>query len=258
MAAPRKRTIKRFGWVPDLPDQRDFSFKVPRRVTAKALPTKVDLRPQMPAIYDQGQLGSCTANAIGGAFEFELLKQNEEDFMPSRLFIYYNERVIERTVDEDSGAQLRDGMKTLAKQGVCPEPQWPYVLSRFADKPAPECYAEAKKHLGTTYMRVEQDVAQMRGCVAAGYPFIFGFSVYESFESDAVTRTGKVPMPGGMERTLGGHAMCVVGYDNPAKRFIVRNSWGTSWGKKGYGTMPYAYLANTDLSADLWTLRAVS
>jgi C1A family cysteine protease len=257
MARPRKLTIKRFGWVPDLPDQRDFAFRVPRR-TAVALPPAVDLRPQMPAVYDQGALGSCTSNAIGGAFEFELLKQKEPDFVPSRLFIYYNERVIERTVDTDSGAQLRDGMKTLANQGVCPEPMWPYVISQFAAKPTPECYAEAKKHLGVTYMRVEQDVAQMRGCVADGYPFIFGFTVYESFESAAVARTGKVPMPQADERTLGGHAMCVVGYDNPKKLFIVRNSWGEGWGKKGYGTMPYAYFTNTDLSADFWTLRAVS
>ncbi|HLB10150.1 MAG TPA: C1 family peptidase, partial [Gemmatimonadaceae bacterium] len=194
MAIPRKRIVKRYGWTPDLPDQRDFSYRVPRR-TAAALPSAVDLRPQMPAVYDQGELGSCTANAIGGAFEFDLLKQGEPDFVPSRLFIYYNERVIERTVNEDSGAQLRDGMKTLAKQGVCAEPLWPYVLSRFATKPSAECYAEAKKHLGMTYMRVEQDVAQMRGCVAAGYPFVFGFTVYESFESPAVTRTGNVPMP---------------------------------------------------------------
>jgi C1A family cysteine protease len=257
MAIPRKRMIKRFGWVPDLPDQRDFSFRVPRR-TAAALPSAVDLRPQMPPVYDQGQLGSCTANAIGGAFEFDLIKQKEDDFVPSRLFIYYNERVIERSVEEDSGAQLRDGMKTLANQGVCPEPMWPYVLSQFAAKPTPKCYAEAKKHLGMTYMRVAQDVLEMRGCVAAGYPFIFGFTVYESFESDAVARTGTIPMPEGDERTLGGHAMCVVGYDNPRKLFIVRNSWGAAWGKKGYGTMPYAYFTNTDLSADFWTLRVVS
>jgi C1A family cysteine protease len=135
---------------------------------------------------------------------------------------------------------------------------WPYVISEFATKPTSDCYAEAKKHLGVTYMRVEQDVAQMRGCVAAGFPFIFGFTVYESFESDAVARTGNVPMPEGDERTLGGHAMCVVGYDNPKRLFIVRNSWGPSWGKNGYGTMPYAYFTNTDLSADFWTLRAVS
>jgi C1A family cysteine protease len=257
MAMPRKLTIKRYGWIPDLPDQRDFTFRVPRR-TAAALPSAVDLRPQMPPVYEQGALGSCTSNAIGGAFEFDLIKQKEEDFVPSRLFIYYNERVIERTVDQDAGAMLRDGMKTLANQGVCPETMWPYVLSQFATRPTPECYAEAKKHLGVTYMRVVQDVAQMRGCVAAGYPFIFGFTVYESFESAAVARTGNVPMPQGDERTLGGHAMCVVGYDNPKKLFIVRNSWGAAWGKNGYGTMPYAYFTNTDLSADFWTLRAVS
>jgi len=257
MAAPRKRIVKRFGWTPDLPDQRDFAYRVPRR-TAAALPSAVDLRPQMPAVYDQGALGSCTANAIGGAFEFDLLKQGETDFVPSRLFIYYNERVIERTVNEDSGAQLRDGMKTLAKQGVCEEPLWPYVLSRFATKPTPDCYADARTHLGMTYMRVAQDIAQMRGCVAAGYPFVFGFTVYESFESPAVTRTGNVPMPDGTERTLGGHAMCVVGYDNQKTLFLVRNSWGPDWGKKCYGTMPYAYFTNTDLSADFWTLRTVS
>ncbi|MBK5186837.1 MAG: C1 family peptidase [Gemmatimonadaceae bacterium] len=257
MAAPRKRSIKRYGWVPDLPDQRDFPYRVPRR-TAAALPSAVDLRPLMPPVYDQGQLGSCTANAIGGAFEFDLLKQNEPDFVPSRLFIYYNERVIERTVEEDSGAQLRDGMKTLAHQGTCPEPMWPYVLSQFATKPTTDCYVAGRRHLGITYMRVDQELAQMRGCVAAGYPFIFGFTVYESFESDRVARTGTVPMPQGDERTLGGHAMCVVGYDNPRKLFIVRNSWGPNWGKKGYGTMPYAFFTNTDLSADFWTLRAVT
>ena len=257
MARPRKRTIKRYGWVPDLPDQRDFAFRAPRRIVV-SLPPRMDLRPQMPPVYDQGQLGSCTSNAIGGAFEFELLKQSEPDFVPSRLFIYYNERVIERTVDTDSGAQLRDGMKTLAKQGVCPETMWPYIISQFATEPSAACYAEAKKHLGVTYMRVEQEVTQMRGCVAAGFPFIFGFTVYESFESDAVARTGNVPMPEGDERTLGGHAMCVVGYDNPKKLIIGRNSWGPDWGKKGYGTMPYAYFTNTDLAADFWTLRAVS
>ncbi len=257
MAAPRKRIVKRFGWQPDLPDQRDFSYRVPRR-TAAALPTRADLRPQMPAIYDQGQLGSCTANAVGGAFEFDLLKQGESDFVPSRLFIYYNERVIERTVEEDSGAQLRDGMKTLAHQGACPEAIWPYVISRFATKPTAECYTEGRRHKGIAYMRVDRDIAQMRGCIAAGFPFVFGFTVYESFESNAVARTGTVPMPRGDERTLGGHAMNVVGYDNPKRIFIVRNSWGAEWGKRGYGTMPYAYFTDAGLSADFWTLRAVS
>ncbi len=257
MAAPRKRIVKHFGWQPDLPDQRDFPYRVPRRTAAK-LPTRADLRPQMPAVYDQGQLGSCTSNAIGGAFEFDLMKQGETDFVPSRLFIYYNERVIERTVEEDSGAQLRDGMKTLAHQGVCPETLWPYVISRFAIRPTTQCYAEGRRHRGISYMRVDRDIAQMRGCIAAGFPFVFGFTVYESFESDAVARTGTVPMPRGDERTLGGHAMNVVGYDHPRKLFIVRNSWGSRWGKGGYGTMPYAYFSNTDLSDDFWTLRAVS
>src|SRR5450631_3625349 len=112
-----------YGWLPDLPDQRDFTYAAPQ--APKALPKSVDLRAQCPAVYDQGQLGSCTANSIGGAVEFELMKQKAPVFMPSRLFIYYNERVIENTVNSDNGAQIRDGIKTVNQQGVCPETAWP-------------------------------------------------------------------------------------------------------------------------------------
>src|SRR5436190_23995149 len=127
------RPIQRFGWVPDLPDARDFLFSAPEAVLA-ALPTKVDLRRQMPPVYDQGQLGSCTANAIAAAYEFDQLAEKQPDFMPSRLFIYFNERTMEGTVDTDSGAMIRDGIKTVAKVGVCPENEWPYDIARFNDE----------------------------------------------------------------------------------------------------------------------------
>src|SRR5437762_5153061 len=124
-----KRKISRYGWQPDLPDQRDFQFKAPQ-VFLRRLPSKIDMRKNCPPVYDQGQLGSCTANAIGAAFEFEQMKQNHgAGFMPSRLFIYYNERVMEHTVDMDSGAQIRDGIKSVNKQGVCPEQMLPYIIS---------------------------------------------------------------------------------------------------------------------------------
>ena len=110
-----------------------------------SLPTKVDLRSKMPRVYDQGHLGSCTANAIGAAFEFDLMKQRQKDFMPSRLFIYYNERAIEGTVDSDSGAMIRDGIKSTAKLGVCTEDTWPYDLARFTEKPPAKAYTEAYK-----------------------------------------------------------------------------------------------------------------
>ena len=127
------RPAQRFGWVPDLPDARDFLYSAPEEVLTK-LPKKVDLRAKMPPIYDQGLLGSCTANAIGAAFEFDQVKEGLKDFMPSRLFIYYNERAIEGTVDTDSGAMIRDGIKSINKLGVCDEVTWPYDVARFTEQ----------------------------------------------------------------------------------------------------------------------------
>ena len=221
------------------------------------LPEKSDLRPECPPVYDQGQLGSCTANAIGAAFEFGLMKQNAPSFIPSRLFIYYNERVIEHSVNNDSGAMIRDGMKTVNKEGVCPEKDWPYILSKFAQKPVNICYTKALKHQALSYHRVPRTLDQIRGCLAEGYPIVFGFTVYESFESASVVRTGLVDMPVPGEQVIGGHAVLAVGYDESIRRFIVRNSWSDQWGIKGYFTMPYEYLVNENLSDDFWTIRLV-
>lgn len=249
--------ISRYGWTPDLPDQRDLTYAAPRAVLRKLAP-KIDLRKQCPPVYDQGQLGSCTANAIGAAFEFELLKQSKSlDFMPSRLFIYYNERVIENTVNTDSGAQIRDGMKTVNKQGVCAEKIWPYNTNQFTQKPSAECYSTALEHQVLSYHRVTRTLSQMKGCLADGYPFVIGFTVYESFESESVAKNGKLNMPKKGEQVMGGHAVLIVGYDDKSSRFIVRNSWGNGWGQKGYFTMPYDYLMNENLSDDFWTIRVV-
>jgi C1A family cysteine protease len=242
-----------YGWTPDLPDQRDYLFGAIYKIPAK-LPASVDLRSQCPPVEDQGNLGSCTANALAGALEFLELKDKVQFVDLSRLFIYYNERVIEHTVNSDSGAMLRDGIKTLAKQGVCPESMWPYVISQFTKKPTASCYKNAADHQITSYERL-LTVGEMRACLAEGYPFVFGFTVYESFESATVARTGTVNMPKKGEKVLGGHAVVAVGYNDKQKRFIVRNSWGTGWGKKGYFTMPYAYLDDRNLSDDFWTIR---
>ena len=250
------RALSWYGWIPDLPDQRDHLYARVHAVPRK-LPEKVDLRAQCPAIENQGQLGSCTANALAGALEFLERKQQQPVVDLSRLFIYYNERVIEHSVKRDSGAMLRDGIKTLAKQGVCPEELWPYAIKKFATKPTTACYTQAKPHTISSYQRLAT-TNEMRACLAGGYPFVFGFTVYESFESDSVAASGTVPMPSMRERVLGGHAMCAVGYDDKAKRFIVRNSWGATWGKKGYCTMPYAYLADRNLSDDFWTMRKLA
>jgi len=264
---PGHRRISGYGWTPDLPDHRDFLYAVPPHVTAVALPPSVDLRPQCPPVYDQGQLGSCTANAIAGAIEFDQIKEKLTESTPSRLFIYYNERVIEHDVQLDNGAQIRDGIKSVASQGVCPETSWPYSDQNtdpdpcptcpYAKKPSANCYSQAKNHKVKLYQRLTPVLDTLKGCLASGYPFVFGFTVYASFESQQVAQTGIVPMPAPGEKVMGGHAVMAAGYDDSKQQFIVRNSWGTGWGIKGYFMMPYAYLTNSNLADDFWTIRMV-
>lgn len=254
--APAARKIQRYGWIPDIPDARDHMYSAPQPTLA-TLPPHMDLRPDCPDVYDQGQLGSCTGNAIAAAVQFgrRKLKQTP-DFVPSRLFIYYNERVMEGTVGTDSGAMIRDGIKSVAKLGVCPEvPDWPYDITKFTRKPPAMAFKHALAHQAVSYSRLISSASQLKGCLASGYPFVFGFGVYESFETPEVAKTGVVPMPAPTERQLGGHAVMAVGYDEPTQRFIVRNSWGPGWGMKGYFTMPYAYLTDSNLSDDFWVIR---
>ena len=240
-----------------MPDHRDWPYSAPRRRLG-VLPKLVNLIALCPSVYDQLQLGSCTANSIGAAHHFDQIKQKKTViFMPSRLFIYGNERIIEGTFDSDSGAMIRDGIKSMAKQGVCSEKSWPYVVSKFRTMPPKNCYTEALNNQALTYYSVKQNLSQMKGCLAEGFPFVFGFSVYESFETAIVAKTGIVPMPGKNESQLGGHAVLAVGYDETKKVFIVRNSWGSKWGMNGYFTMPYDYLLNPGLAADFWTVRLI-
>jgi C1A family cysteine protease len=256
-AAEPKTTRRAYGWVPDHPDHRDLMYSAPTHVAA-ALPASVDLRPQCPGVFDQGQLGSCTGNAIAGAHEFDQIKQQLPSvFTPSRLFIYYNERAMERTIASDAGAQIRDGIKSLGRQGVCPERMWPYAINRFADRPSAQCYLAARKHCAVQYYRVPRLLSQFKGCLAEGFPFVFGFTVYSAFEGDEVAKTGVLQMPGPGEQVVGGHAVLAVGYDDMQQRFIVRNSWGSAWGMQGYFTMPYAYLLDENLSDDFWTVRLI-
>jgi len=246
--------VKHFGWIPDLPDHRDFMYAAPP-AQLRALPQSMDLSGQCPPVYDQGKLGSCTANAIAGAIEFDQIKERISVYVPSRLFIYYNERAMEGTVNEDSGAFIRDGIKSVAKQGECTETMWPYDVSKFRDKPEQKCYTAAKRHLVKDYQRIARNVGQMKGCLADGYPFIIGFSVYESLMTPAVDKSGDIPMPKPTEKLLGGHAVLVVGYNDAKQTFKLRNSWSDRWGEKGYGTIPYAYLLDANLSDDFWTVR---
>ena len=250
------RTQKRYGWRPDHPDQRDYLAAVE---PLKTLPREVSLRDQMPPVYDQGQLGSCTANSIGAILEFNELKQGQKDAAtPSRLFIYYNERVMEGTVDQDSGAEIRDGIKSVAQLGAPPETDWPYEINEFAARPSAQAYEDGAKHQAIRYARVPQTQMGIQNVLASGYPISFGFTVYESFEKD-VGDDGIVPMPQPDETVLGGHAVVAIGYKPIGRQlyFECRNSWGTDWADHGHFWMPAAYVTSNNLAQDFWVIEQV-
>lgn len=242
------------GWRPQKPDHRDLLYA---SAAPGTLPAYVDLRAQMPPVYDQGQLGSCTGNAIAAAIQFERKRQALPDFIPSRLMIYYMEREIEGTIPYDAGAEIRDGIKAVASQGTCSEADWPYDISKFMQKPPANCYAAATTDRAVKYLAVSQIAQQLRGCLAEGYPFVFGFTCYEELDSDDVAKHGRLPLPRPAEAPIGGHAVLCVGYDDKDRNFLIRNSWGPNWGLKGYFLMPYEYLVRPDLASDFWTIRLV-
>jgi C1A family cysteine protease len=251
---PEKQTFK-FGWVKDNVDPRDRKFKI---TAPHELPSIVDLRQYCPPVYNQGELGSCTANALGAAFQFEQIKQKKQDFIPSRLFIYYNERALEGTINEDAGAMIRDGIKTMVKDGVCSESMWKYDIWKFKTKPNNDCYRVALDNQVLEYLRISpHTLYEVKHCLSDGYPVAFGFTIYESFMSDEVARTGIASMPKPGEQSMGGHAVLAVGYDDNKQALIVRNSWGEKWGINGYFYLPYGYVEQSGLSADYWTIRLV-
>lgn len=254
-----------FGWRPDLPDHRDFLVEPPARDLIEEITKvpKLDLSvlPFMPSIWNQGQLGSCTAHSVGVAYEFAAHASGHPEIgTPSRLFIYYGERVIEHSVNDDAGAEIRDGFKVLS-QGVPPETDWPYDISKFAVAPPLQAVEDAPKHLTTVYKRVGQTVNGIKAILygSGGRPVSYGFTVYDSFESEVVASTGIVPMPKPHEGVLGGHAVAIVGWDDTLSSggltgfFKVRNSWDTSWGQDGYFWMPYSYIVSHRLCSDFWT-----
>ena len=245
-----------YGVKPSSFDHRDFKFAAISQPVAK-LPVHVDMRPMMPPVYDQGRIGSCTSMGIAAAYEYDLKKQGLKDFLPSRLFIYYNERVIENDVNNDAGAQIRDGIKSIATTGICEDVLWPYDESKFTVKPTQEAYNDALKHKAVKYYNVPIIEHELKQALAQGFPVVAGIMIYESFESEHVADTGYVSMPNPREQLLGGHCILIVGYNDANNHLIVRNSWGTEWGDKGYFYLPYGYI-NPALMSDLWVVNAIT
>lgn len=249
---PEVRHVK-FGYLRDLPDQRDYIFTVS---VPQPTPPSVDLRPKMPPVYDQGSLGSCVANAMAGLCQYNEMLHPVPNFhgVPSRLFMYYNNRRVIRATEYDSGSSMRDAIKAVAYWGYCPENDWPYQIKEFAKRPSDEAYTIAKKEVVKTYRRVNQILNDMRVCISEGHPVLIGFACYSSFMSRQLAQSGVLNLPTLAEKALGGHAVLVVGYDDSVNRFIVRNSWGPKWGQQGYFTMPYEYVMRPDLCGDMWTI----
>lgn len=249
---------RKFGWVKDATDKRDQLYSDSVKLMKK-IPKAVDLRGEFPPVYDQGNMNCCTGNAIAGAIEFDEIHQKmKKRFVPSRLFIYYNERATEGTVSKDAGGQIRDGIKSVAKLGAPLEDLWPYEEKSLKVKPSRKCYENAKHYKTVKYLRMMHHLDELRSCLASGFPFVFGIRVYESFVGQQVANTGVVQMPKKGEKNAGLHAALACGYDDTTQRFIVRNSFGTDWGMNGYFTIPYAYLLDPKIAHDFWTLRLIS
>jgi len=250
--------IRHLGTGRDSVSPLDWKYR-PHSSVVRRLPAVVDLRRHCPPVYDQLHLNSCSANAIAAALRYDEIREGRPHVpSPSRLFIYYNEREMEGSVGSDSGAQLRDGMKSVAKTGVCKESDFPYDIHKFKVKPPASCYENAKKSRAIQYFRVCQELAHMKACLAAGYPFVFGFIVYASFMSDETAATGYGTLPLPHDKIDGGHAVMCTGYNDAAQFFIMRKSWGRRWGRDGFFTLPYEYLTSSKLSNDFWTIRHVS
>lgn len=245
---------RRYDYFPDLPDKRDYYYSY---TTGDPLPETVDMRHDMSRVEDQGDIGACTANAWVGAIEYIDKVKDRHYRNWSRLFLYYNERALYGEEKQDNGAYIRDGAKALAAEGICLETHWIYDVSKFAQKPPETCYEEGLEHQAIRYSRVDQTEEAILSALAHKHPIVMGFTVYESFEADAVRKTGKVPMPQSGERPLGGHAVLMVGYDRGKKTFIVRNSWGSDWGDHGYCYFPFAYLLDGDLAEDFWMIESL-
>lgn len=243
--------IARLGYRPELGDARDHAYVR----TAAALPASVDLRGGfMPPIWDQGDYGSCVWHGAPRVLMFARARAGKPIPMPSRMAGYYETRKIEGDTRQDAGCEIRDAIKVLAKLGVPPETEWPYDQAHFAKAPTAKVLADGQQDIITSYQRLST-LDDMLDCLASGFPFAAGITVYESFESDGVADSGKVLLPAHDEQPIGGHCIAVVGYTSTTT-FLCANSWGTGWGQKGYFEIPAAYLGNPNLCTDVWTIRA--
>ena len=238
----------KYGWKRDSPDYRDKYIDDTVLLNIDA----VDLRHNMPGVYDQKEIGSSVANAVAAAYEFNQIQLDDNHvFIPSRLFIYYNTRKIEKTILYDAGSQIRNTIKSLNINGICSETKWNYNPDMIITRPIDECYIQIPK---IKYYRINQNIESLKGCLSNGIPFIFGFSIYQNFEK--INKLNNIlKMPDKEDEYLGGHCVLCVGFDNEKDAFIIRNSFGVEWGNNGYFYMSYNYILNLNLCSDFWVIK---
>lgn len=259
----------RFGFVynqhKDAPDPRDIPLNIPRLIKSVILPAKYDLRDGgfVPDILDQGNLGSCGPSQMSNALRHCLRKQKSEgqkihDFQPSRLYIYYNTRLVDRSpISEDTGVTMRGMFKAVSRDGACDEKGCQYIIKNYAKRPTPANYVAGRSHTpGYVYYKVNQNLTEIKQAILMGYPILIGILVYESLERDETLETGTIPMPNTQkEHLLGGHAVGLYGWNDETQRFYMMNTWGKNVGDKGWFTIPYAYVLDRNLAWDFWTAR---
>lgn len=252
MAKLKKHVIKWYGYRRDQKDPRDHIFTFD---PLSSLPLTIDLRNDTPKIMNQGQLGSCVTHGCSVALRYLLKKNGKPDHAYSRLQLYYDGRDLEGTVSEDSGLEIRDAIKCIAKKGVGHETLWPYVISKFKRKPSAAVYTDALKYQSLAYQRVTVSTSAVQAAVASCFPVIIGLTLFESFESELAATTGIIPMPDiHNEQMIGGHCMAVVGYGQQPGHFTVQNSWGAGWGDKGFCYMPYDLIGSSKFGSDYWII----
>jgi len=242
------------GWLPDVGGVRDKAFIHHPRFSGTKIVAASDLRMLMPPVYDQGNLGSCTGNGCAAVLDYAHVFSSPDAkyFTPSRLFLYYGAREIEGSIGVDAGAQIRDVITVAVKKGAPPESLWPYTISKFAVKPTAAAYAQALKTQALHAYKCQR-TDDVKRALSIRLPVVFGVPVYAAIE-DLSWNNNTLPMPKRGERSIGGHCMTIVGHDDAKALFIVRNSWGHSWGRAGHCFMPYAYWLKFQSQTDAWVI----
>ena len=244
---------RQYGWKRQKKDSRDQVFSASEPILG--LPPTSDLRSNFPPCYDQGRTSACTAHGIVGALQSAQFLAGIPQVMLSRLFLYYNERMMEGDPDKDAGAEIRDGIKACNLLGLLPEAKWPFDEAKVLIRPPDEAYTTALTDRIHFYATVDlRNTDHIKLALSHKIPVVFGFAVYSYFESAEMERNGILNMPAEGESHLGGHCVLIVGHDDSEKMFWIRNSWGSGWGINGYFKMSYEYV-NSNLCSDGWCLR---